>query len=69
MAAADPIRRFVIDAGWLIRSANAAPGCLEQEALRAEWLAALAQLGLTEDDAREASRGLYLRAPGAGRRP
>lgn len=69
MATEDPVRRFVIDAGWLIRSAGAAPGCLEQEALRAEWLAALAKLGLTEDEAREAGRGLYLRAPGVGRRP
>lgn len=58
------IVQFIVDAQWSIVSEAAAPhACLEQRALRASWLRALESIGMTEDQAREAGRGLWMRAP------
>ncbi len=56
------IREFVIAGGYCIASAAAAPhACLELRWLRVKWLAALAELGITEEEA-EAERQRLMHA-------
>lgn len=56
--------QFLCDASHLIVSEAASRhASLEHQALRASWLSAIAAAGMTEDQAREAGRGLWQRAP------
>lgn len=58
-----PIHQFLCDASWAIASEVGSPhSCLELRALRASWLAALAEAGMTEEMARHFGRGLWMRA-------
>lgn len=62
MTAADPVRCFVMDAGHMIISAAAMPNSpLEYRALRRSWLAAIAAMGMTEDEARADACELWKR--------
>ena len=56
------IRQFLCDA-WHFIPSEGADACLEGKALRKSWLAALEIAGLTEPEALEACRGLWMRAP------
>lgn len=56
------VRQFVMDASHLIVSEAAAPnGSMENRALRRSWLAAIAELGMGEEDARAGEIGLWKR--------
>lgn len=60
----DATTQFLCDASHLIVSEAASHHApLEHQALRASWLSAIAAAGMTEDQAREAGRGLWQRAP------
>lgn len=63
-----PTHQFLCDASWVIASEVGSPhSCLELRALRRSWLAALAEAGFTEEEARDMGRGLWMRA-GKGER-
>lgn len=58
-----PIHQFLCDAGWCVASdVGAKNGPVEARALRRSWLAALAEASLTEEQARDLGRGLWMRA-------
>ena len=60
--AKDAVRQFVIDGGHFVPSAvGAENGPLEGKAIRSSWLRAVAAIGMTEDQAIEARRGLWKR--------
>lgn len=57
------IVQFIADAQWAVCSEHGAKvACMEHRALRASWLKALVAAGLTEEQAQERGRGLWMLA-------